>query len=223
MDLLDFCITPLREFLPDLTYDEVCRRAQRMTFRDGQALHARGDDVVRLCMVQEGAVRFGRFRQEGMFNMLAMIGPGAHFGDIAQQRSTRTNNAYAIGDTVVGFIEASIFEDLLKNVPSFTEGLRQANTARLSALLELYDDARSLGVTVRLGKLVYIHAGRGELADGVACLQRDLAELLGVSLVSIGTALKELEKEGLVETGYRCVRVPDKARLKAWLLKSGAV
>lgn len=223
MDLLDFGLIPLRACLSDTTYDEVCRHARRVSFVDGQALHARGDDVVRLCMVREGAVRVGRFRHDGMFNMLAMIGPGGHFGDIGHQRSFQTNNVYAIGETVIGFLDPPAFDDLLQNVPEFTEGIRRANTARLSTLLELYDDARSLGVTVRLGKVIYLHAGRGALVDGVACLQRDLAELLGVSMVSIGNALRELEKEGLVETGYRYVKVLDKARLDAWLVEAGAI
>ncbi len=222
MDLLDFGLTPLRDYLPGPAYEEACRRAHRRTFRDGQALHARGDEMVRLCIVAEGAVRLGRFQHRGVFNLVSMIGPGAHFGDIALQRSAHTQNAYAVGHCEIYVIEAAALEDLLRTQPGFAIGLWRCNAARFNALLELYDDVRTLGITTRLAKVVYVHAGRGRLADGVACLQRDLAELLGVSQVSIGNSLRELEKAELVQAGYRCVKVPDKARLKAWLRKAGA-
>jgi Mn-dependent DtxR family transcriptional regulator len=60
------------------------------------------------------------------------------------------------------------------------------------------------------------------LANGVACLQRDLAELLGVSQVAVGKAIRELESAGLVQSGYRQLIVPNKGTLKAWLRRSGA-
>ncbi|MEL6213120.1 MAG: Crp/Fnr family transcriptional regulator [Pseudomonadota bacterium] len=223
MDLLDFGLTPLRDYLPKPVFEAACRRAQRRKFNDGQAIHARGDTNVGLCIVAEGAVRIGRFQHGGSFNLLSIVGPGGHFGDIAMQRTVRTHNAYAVGSTELLVIDAAAIEELMRDEPGFAINLWRCNSARFNAILELYDDARTLGITLRLGKVIYVHAGRGELADGVACVQRDLAEILGVTSVSIGTSLKELESDGLVETGYRCVKVPSKTRLKAWLRKTGAM
>ena len=223
MDLLDFGLTPLRDYLPKPVFEAACQRAQKRKFCDGQAIHARGDTKVGLCIVAKGAVRIGRFQHGGSFNLLSIVGPGGHFGDIAMQRTLRTHNAYAVGSTELFTIGGETIEKLIRDEPEFAINLWRCNSARFNAILELYDDARTLGITVRLGKVIYVHAGRGELADGVACLQRDFAEILGVTQVSIGTSLKELEREGLVETGYRCVKVPSKTNLKAWLQKSGAV
>ena len=222
MDLLDFAITPLRDYLPESVYREVCARARRLAFSDRQTIHARGDERTRLCIVADGAVRIGRFQPGGAFNLVSMVGTGGHFGDVALQRSAHTHDAYAIGDCEIDFIEASALDDLLHLQPSLAVGLWRSNTARFNAMLELYDDARTLGIPARLAKVIYLHTGRGKLADGVACLQRDLAALLGVSQVSIGNALKELETAKLVKTGYRSVYVPDKVRLKNWLRKTGA-
>jgi CRP/FNR family transcriptional regulator len=86
----------------------------------------------------------------------------------------------------------------------------------------LYDDARTLNVTARLAKVIYVHMGRGEVANGVACIQSELADLLGVSKVAVGKAIRELEGSGLVQSGYRQILVPNKAKLKAWLRKAGA-
>lgn len=222
MDVLDFRIAPLRDYLPDAVYREACARAQRKKFSAGKSLHARGDGSPRLCIVADGAVRLGRVRPDGSFNLVSVLGPGGHFGDVGLQRAAYTHDGYALGDCEILVIDAVTLENLLRHQPGFALGLWRCNTARLNALLELYDDARTLGVAARLAKVIYVHMGRGEISNGVACRQRDLAELIGVSEVSIGNALKELEAAGLVEPGYRCVKVPDKAALKAWLRNSNA-
>lgn len=223
MDVLDFAVGRLRDYMPASDYVEVCRHSRRTEFSDGQALHARGDSSPRLCIVASGALRIGRYQSGGAFTLVAMVGEGGHFGDVSLQRTNFTHDVFSVGATTIDVIEAGPLERLLKEMPGFGIGLWRANTARLYTLLELYDDARTLSVPARLAKVVYTHLGRGQVPDGVACLQRELAELLGVSQVSIGTALRELERLGLVEAGYRCVRVPDKDKLKAWLQKTAAV
>ncbi len=222
MDLLDFGLRPLGGYLSEAVKAEVRRRSQRRSFEDEQALHSRGDDEARLCIIAAGMVRFGRFQFDGSFKLLAMLGPGAHYGDVALQRQAFTQSVFADGRVDIDVIDAGALEALLRDQPELAIALWRCNTARLNAVLELYDDARTLSVTARLAKVIYVHTGRGELANGVACLQRDLAELLGVSKVAIGKAMRDLEKTGLVQSGYRQIIVPNKAKLKAWLRKSGA-
>jgi len=200
----------------------VRRRAQRRSFADGQAVHRRGDDQARLCIIATGMVRFGRFQFDGSFKMLGMLGPGAHYGDVALQRQAFTQSVFAHGRVEIDVIDAETLEALLRDQPELAIALWRCNTARLNGILELYDDARTLSVTARLAKVIYVHAGRGALANGVACLQRDLAELIGVSKVAVGKAMRELETIGLIQSGYRQIIVPNKAKLKAWLRKSGA-
>lgn len=222
MDLLDFGLKPLRDYLSDPVKQAVQRRAQRRSFNDGEALHRQGDDRARLCLIAAGKVRFGRFQHDGSFKLLSMLGPGAHYGDVALQRSAFTQNVHAVGPCEIDVIEPSALDALMRENPDLAVALWRCNTARLNAMLELYDDARTLSVAARLAKVIYVHTGRGELPDGVTCLQRELAELLGVSTVAIGKAMRALEGAGLVRSGYRRVIVPDKSRLKAWLRNSGA-
>ena len=222
MDLLDFGLKPLCDYLSETVKGELRRRSQRRRFEDGQALHMRGDSEARLCIVAAGMVRFGRFQHDGSFKLLATLGPGAHYGDVALQRQAFTQNVHALGRTEIDVIDAVSLETLLSSQPELAIALWHCNTARLNAVLELYDDARTLNVTARLAKVIYVHTGRGKLANGVACLQRDLAELLGVSQVAVGKAMRELEGAGLVQSGYRQILVPNKGKLKSWLRRSGA-
>lgn len=224
MDVLDFAVPPLRSHLSDATWEQVSKLAHRVSYKDGQALHARGDAPGGLCLIASGAVKFGRFSRGGAFNLLIMLGPGGHFGDIAAfLGSSRGNNAYAVGHTEIDVFDEHVLDDLLILQPVFARALNRANATRLMGLMELYDDMRTLAVTERLAKVLWYHAGRGEIADGVACLQRDLADVLGVSQMAISKSLKQLENAGLIETGYRCVRIRNKSRLEVWLRKAGAL
>jgi len=221
MDLFDFATPPLRDFLAEDVFETICSRARRASFEPGQALHRQGDGTAKLAIVAQGGLRFGRFHRDGAFTLVGALGPGAHFGDVSVQRSQYTHDVIAEGPCAVDAFDAATVTDLLNELPCLGEALWQASTARVNALAELYEDSRTLTVSGRLAKVIYLHAGRGAIPDGVACLQRDLAALLGVSQVSIGNALKDLERAGLIKAGYRCVTVPDKARLKVWLKTSG--
>jgi CRP-like cAMP-binding protein len=222
MDLLDFGLRPLRDYLPDTVWQEVSRRSQRRSFSDGQTLHSHGDEGARLCIVVSGRIRFGRFQHDGTFKLLSILGPGAHYGDVALQRQAFTQHVQSVGQSEIDVIDPATLDTLLREQPELAIALWHCTTARLNALLELYDDARTLTVATRLAKVIYVHAGRGNLANGVVCLQRELAELLGVSKVAVTNAMRELERAGLVTSGYRQIIVPDKARLKTWLRNSGA-
>jgi len=90
MDLLDFGLMPLSDYLSGSVKAELRRLAKRRTFEDQQALHRRGDDDARFCIIAAGTVRFGRFQQDGSFKLLAMLRPGAHYGDVALQRNAFT-------------------------------------------------------------------------------------------------------------------------------------
>lgn len=222
MDLLDFGLKPLSAYLPEAVMSEVRRRAQRRSFKDSQAVHERGDEGARLCIIVAGKLRFGRFQYDGSFKLLAMLGPGAHYGDVALHRQAFTQSVFADGRVEIDVFDAETLEAILIDQPELAVALWRCNTERLNAVLELYDDGRTLGVTARLAKVIYVHTGLGELPNGVACLQRDLADLLGVSKVAIGKAMRDLERAGLVKSGYRQIIVPNKTKLKAWLQNSGA-
>lgn len=222
MDVLDFALKPLSAYIPDETFAELRARSNRISFTHGECLQRRGDQSVRLCLVNKGAVRLGRFQHSGAFTMITMVGPGAHFGDVGLRRRAQTHDVHAVGDVEIDVINGSDLEALLTRLPDLGAGLWRCNTDRMNALMELYEDARTLSIPQRLAKLLYVHVGRGEMPDGVACLQRDLAALLGVTHVSISTALRELESADLIAARYRCIEVPNKERLGVWLRNAGA-
>lgn len=74
-------------------------------------------------------------------------------------------------------------------------------------------DARTLPPIDRIGKALgyAVNANGGEPV--MKCRQEDLAQLLGLSGVTVSKALAELQRCGAVELGYRAIRVIDRMRL----------
>jgi len=52
----------------------------------------------------------------------------------------------------------------------------------------------------------------------VAITQQELAELLGVTRATANSALRDLQKAGLIERGYGVLRLPDPDRLALFAL-----
>ena len=50
-------------------------------------------------------------------------------------------------------------------------------------------------------------------ANRLECVQEDIANLLGMSTVTLTKALKALKSGGLIETGYRQVTISDTGKM----------
>jgi CRP-like cAMP-binding protein len=94
-----------------------------------------------------------------------------------------------------------------------------AATKRLHDALELLDDFRRLPLPALTAKLLLSLAPSKHDPALVECNQADLAFTLGVSRVSVGKALAQLQRAKLLVLGYRTIRITDRAVLKSWLEK----
>jgi CRP-like cAMP-binding protein len=136
------------------------------------------------------------------------------FGDLP-----RTHDATAVGATVIDSLDHARVDRLLIEAPELWRILMVATTKRLHDALELLDDFRRLPLPALTAKLLLTLPPSKEDAALVACNQADLAFTLGVSRVSIGKALAQLQKANLLVLGYGAIRIRDRAALQRWLAK----
>lgn len=117
---------------------------------------------------------------------------------------------------MIDHLDQDAFDQLLEH-PAIIRALYLVASFRLCVALDLLDDMRLLTPDVRLAKLIMRmhHASGGSLR--LEFLQEDFAGMLGVSTVTLAKSLRQLENHGLVEAGYRHVRVSDPGRLAAWV------
>jgi len=124
----------------------------------------------------------------------------------------RTHDAVAVGATVIDQVSPPPMSVSPRRIPRSRRAILSMMARRLHMLLEFADDLRRLPLKVQLAKLL---ASMAQAAESSAdATHEDLAAILGVSRVAIGTALRALEREGLAKRRYGRVEVPDRAALR---------
>lgn len=191
--------------------------ATRRKYRDGEIVHERGDSPATIGMVVAGKIKLVYPSSEGHEIFSGLIHAGQNYGDAGYfYGQPRSHRAVAIGETVIDHLNSQAFDSLLEH-PGIVRALYRAASFRLSVTLDMLDDMRALPPTARLAKLVLRMFLSSERCERLQFLQEDFAGILGVSSVTLAKSLRQLEHEGLIETGYRHIRVSDPARLEDWV------
>lgn len=217
-DLLFSDAPGIVELMPEALARRVRAAAKPTRYQDGQLIHARGDVDRGLSIVRSGAVRFGNAGEDGSYVTTTVMGPGQSFGEFTLFGDLpRTHDATAVGTTVIDRLDHTRVKRLLAEAPELWHILLVATTKRLHDALELLDDLRRLPLPALTAKLLLTLPPSETNPAQVPCNQADLAFSLGVSRVSIGKALAQLQKAGLVALGYRTITIRDRAALQRWL------
>lgn len=212
----DFAIPTLLGLLTVEEVEVLSSLARRQNYADGETIHEEGDLTSGIGVVISGRVKLVKRQSSGNLLLETIVFPGQTYGDSTHFRTNRrTHGAIAEGETVIDHLSPHAFDQLLE-YPGILRALYHISTFRLASLIELLDDMRALPIEGRLakllGRMIEVEVG----ACRIDCLQEDLANVLGVSSMTIAKALGVLRNEGLVTTGYRQITVLDVARLRQW-------
>jgi CRP/FNR family cyclic AMP-dependent transcriptional regulator len=207
----------LLDLLSPATCEWMAALAKRRDYADGELIHVRGDRNPSMDVVIAGSIRLVRLRQDGSQSFVSMIGPGQQFADVLMLGGEpRTHNAVASGAVTIDHYNLAAFEQLIARHEVLMALYRIAGF-RLNAALAMVDDLRTLSREAHLAKLLLTLTAHGDSSASVGVVQEDLAAILGVSAMTVAKSLAVLKRAGLIETGYREIHVPDRARLKQWL------
>lgn len=209
LSLLDLLSEPAREWLAQI--------GARRSYGDGEMIHRRGDPQRSMCVVISGQVRLTRLQASGTQTFVSSVQPGQHFGDVLfHGRRRRTHDAWAVSAVQLDHYDEAAYQRLLDNHEVLL-ALHRITAARLAGSMSMGEDLRALSREAHLAKILL--ALRPESgADGVIeCVQEDLAALIGTSVMTLSKALGVLKREGLIETGYRSLRIIDRDGLRSWL------
>lgn len=199
----------------------IASRATRRKYRDGEIIHERGDRRPAAGIVIAGKIKLTFPCRDGQDTFSGLIHTGQSYGDaVLLHGESRAHRAIAIGETVIDHLDREAFEAVLEH-PAILRAFYLTATFRLSVVLDLLDDMRTLTPEVRLAKLIVrMHAAQG--SDRLEFLQEDFAGMLGVSSVTLAKSLRQLKQRGLIEAGYRHIRISDPLRLAAWVEQEAA-
>lgn len=218
--MVDLSGPALYDLIGPSTREWMTGLARRRDYGDGTTVHVRGDPAPTMDVVIQGKLRLVRFRSDGSQSFVSTIRQGQHLADILMLgKFSRSHTAMAIGPVTIDHFDSAAFAQLM-NCDEVLRALYTIAGHRLAAAIAMVDDLRTLPRTTHLAKLLLALSGRAGSDGVVGVVQEDLAAIIGVSAMTLAKALTVLKREGLIETRYRQIRVPDQALLADWLARN---
>ncbi|MBJ7454925.1 MAG: Crp/Fnr family transcriptional regulator [Thermoleophilia bacterium] len=207
------------EGVPEGDVRQLLSIARRRVFRRGEVVFHVDDPADTLHLIVSGRFAVRVQTPVGDVAILAVLGPGDMFGELAliggESRRTATVEALQAGET--RSIHRPDFERLRAQHPSVTdvlvailsEGMRRLSRHLLEALYVPADKR----VLRRLGELAESYAP-GAAEAVIPLRQEDLASIAGTSRATVNRVLREEESRGSVRLERGRTIVLDRAALE---------
>ncbi len=200
-------------FFANLNHEEVDNLSRLLVvrrFSAGQIVFHHGDPGGLLYIVSKGRVKITHSTPDGQEAMLAIVGVGDFFGELALlDDSPRSATAEALEATETLTLHREDFMRFIQANPDFALHVLQTMARRIRRLNNQVSDIFFLDLPARLARQLL------ELADEhgrttpegitiqIALTQTDLAEMTGATRVSINKALGRFRRAGWVKVSGR--------------------
>ncbi len=202
----------------DLTEDEMeeIDRATTITScRKGKILYMPEDTSEVLFLLKQGRVQLYRISPDGKKLIIATIGPGAVFGEMALIGQGMHNTfAEAIENCVLCVMSREDVERLLITKPKVALRIFEVLGRRLKEAEARLEEIAFKGIPARLASLLLaLSADQGsETITGLT--HQDLAEQVGTYRETTTQTLNHFKAEGLIEIGRKRITILDRAGLE---------
>jgi CRP/FNR family cyclic AMP-dependent transcriptional regulator len=197
---------------------EFRKKAIRRSFAPGQFLHHRGDPADGFWIVEKGQVKCGHQDAQGSMQVLFILGPGDSFGELAcLGQFERVLDIEALGRVDMLWVGEKVFSDVIGRSPETARLMLKILAKQLQEALDNLLVFRNMPAPKRLAQRLLAFAADREPPVKLGIKQQELAELIGVSRMTIASALAELENLGLVTRRYGHLVVEDPAALRKWM------
>lgn len=193
------------------TIEQLAVHASKRSIPRGSVIFAKGDEGTGLFGVLAGAVKISLLSAEGRELVIALIGPGEIFGEIALlDGRPRSADATAQTNCELLAIERRDFLQFLHDHPDAALKIIEELCSRLRRTTDQIEDAIFLNLQARLAKtLLQLSAGKDTAAATrrILITQRDIGQLIGMSRESTNKQLREWARRRWVKLERGAVTV----------------
>ena len=201
--------------LPESVRDELKAGSPARSFDAGQIIQQRGEEASGFWLIASGSVAVGQFLASGEFRAVAVLGPGDSWGELAMFAGRpRVVDALARTDCSLHHIRAPAFEAALAQEPAAMRALLGALSTQLQEMLDVTAGIRSGSARARVAGLLATLTGADAPPVTIGLSQHELAELLGLSRMTVNSALREFEQIGQIRRMYGRIEVVDRSGLE---------
>jgi CRP/FNR family transcriptional regulator, cyclic AMP receptor protein len=169
-----------------------------------------------LFLVKQGRVQLYRISPEGKKLVIATLGPGTIFGEMALLgQQMHSAFAEAMDDSVILVMSRADLERLILNKPILGLRMLEITGRRLSDAETRLEDMAFKGIPARLASLLLRLAAERNSTDIVGLTHQDLAETIGTYRETATQVLNDMKAAGLIEIGRKRIVILDRERLVA--------
>jgi CRP-like cAMP-binding protein len=168
-----------------------------------------------LFLLKEGRVQLYRISPEGKKLVLATLGPGTLFGEMALLGQQMHNTfAEALENCQILVMSRANLERLILDKPIVGLRILEITGKRLSEAEERLDDMAFKGIPARLASLLLrLAADRGS-NEITGLTHQDLAETVGTYRETATQVLNDMKAAGLIRIGRKRIDILDPERLR---------
>ncbi len=202
--------------IPEATRSRIALLGKRRRFKDGEFVMRQGDAANGFYLLLQGQVIVGRYAANGTLTIFGVAGSGDLFGELAFFAGTpRLADTIADGAVEVVHFDNANYGKIVATEPKLTAMIIKSLASQCRVILERLDAERTMSLADRLAQaLLSMETSAGET---ISCTHQQLGDLIGVSRVSLGVALRQLERSGAIAGSYGKVRIIDRQQLEGRL------
>ena len=221
-------VVPFFANLPDEHATELAKSLVPRRFAPGQVIFHLGDPGGLLYLISKGKVKISHTTTEGQEVVLAILGPGDFFGELALlDDAPRSATAVALEATETWTLHREEFMHYLTDNPEFAlhvlktlaRHIRRLNT-QLADIFFLDLPGRLARTLLQLAEQYGTYTTEGTVIN-LSLTQTDLAEMTGATRVSVNKALGRFRRAGWIRVTGRQVTVIDRPALESMIVVSG--
>lgn len=167
-----------------------------------------------LFLIKEGRVQLYRISPEGKKLVIATLGPGTLFGEMALL-GQQMHNAFAeaADDCTILVMSRADLERLILNKPAVGLRMLEITGRRLNDAEARLQDMAFKSIPARLASLLLRLSAERGATEIVGFTHQDLAETIGTYRETATQVLNDMKAQGLIEIGRKRINILDVARL----------
>lgn len=167
-----------------------------------------------LFLIKQGKVQLYRISPEGKKLVIATLGPGTLFGEMALL-GQQMHNAFAeaLDDCMILVMSRADLERLILSKPLVGLRLLEITGRRLNDAEARLEDMAFKGIPARLASLLLRLSAERNSPDILGMTHQDLAETIGTYRETATQVLNDMKTQGLIEIGRKRITICDSERL----------
>ena len=167
-----------------------------------------------LFLIKTGSVQLYRISPEGKKLVIATLGPGTLFGEMALLGQAMHNAfAEALEDCLILVMSRTDLERLILNKPVVGLRMLEITGRRLNDAESRLEDMAFKGIPARLASLLLRLAHERGGNDILGLTHQDLAETIGTYRETATQVLNDMKAQGLIDIGRKRIEILDVERL----------